>query len=202
MISMPFKKTIVWYLILLPFSYFCFKIHSLYLSSSPVIAYLIGACPLILFIYLPLKNNYQKFFQAEFQNRLLFSCCLGLLLGLVLGFLSRLFLQETYGLFPNNYLFGFFYWLFISFAQETFFRAYLLKSLLKNFSLPKSLLISSLLFALWHLTVPFSPLWLTFSGLLKVFCLGLVLGYFYLKTKNLATPIIIHTAIGLFLSQF
>ena len=56
---MPFKKTIVWYLILLPFSYFCFKIHSLYLSSSPVIAYLIGACPLILFIYLPLKNNYQ-----------------------------------------------------------------------------------------------------------------------------------------------
>ena len=130
---MPFKKTIVWYLILLPRSYFCFKIHSLYLSSSPVIAYLIGACPLILFIYLPLKNNYQKFFQTEFQNRLLFSCCLGLLLGLVLGFLSRLFLQETYGL-SKQYLFGFFIG-YLPFAQETFFEPIYLK-LIKKFSLP------------------------------------------------------------------
>ena len=159
MISIPFKKTIVWYLILLPLSYFCFKIHSLYLSSSPVIAYLIGACPLILFIYLPLKNNYQKFFQAEFQNRLLFSCCLGLLLGLVLIFIP--FVPQNVWFVSKQLSFRFLLVIYF-FCSRIFFELIYLR-LIKKFSLLK-FINCSFLFALWHLTVPFSPLWLTFSG--------------------------------------
>lgn len=197
---MNFKKIILWYLFLFLFSFFCFRFFWLFYNFS-IYPYIIGSLPLIIFIILPLKI-YPHFFEREFKNNVFMAIFLGIISGLLISVLFRLFSSDLYGFFQNNFLFGLFYWLFISFSQEMFFRAFLLKEIKKRYSLFLSLVINSFLFSLWHLTVPFSPVWLTFSGLLRVFIVSLIWGYLYLKTKNLLSCFISHFLVGILLSQF
>jgi len=197
---MNFKKIILWYLFLFLVSFFCFRFFWLFNNFS-IYPYIIGSLPLIIFIILPLKI-YPHFFEREFKNNFFIAIFLGLISGLLIALFFRLFSSDFYGFFENNFLFGFFYWLFISFSQEMFFRAFLLKEIKKRYSLFLSLVINSFLFSLWHLTVPFSPVWLTFSGLLRVFIVSLIWGYLYLKTKNLLSCFISHFLVGILLSQF
>lgn len=197
---MNFKKIILWYLFLFLFSFFCFRFFWLFYNFS-IYPYIIGSLPLIIFIVLPLKI-YPHFFEREFKNNFFIAIFLGLISGLLIVLFFRLFSSDFYGFFENNFLFGFFYWLFISFSQEMFFRTFLLKEIKRRYSLFLSLVINSFLFSLWHLTVPFSPVWLTFSGLLRVFIVSLIWGYLYLKTKNLLSCFISHFLVGILLSQF
>jgi membrane protease YdiL (CAAX protease family) len=68
--------------------------------------------------------------------------------------------------------------------EELIFRKYFIDSLAKKYSFVKSILYSSLCFALYHLP--------NFSNLLPTFFLGLVAGYLYVKSKKIIIPIILH----------
>ena len=68
--------------------------------------------------------------------------------------------------------------------EELIFRKYFIDSLVKKYSFVKSILYSSLCFALYHLP--------NFSNLLPTFFLGLVAGYLYVKSKKIIIPIILH----------
>ena len=68
--------------------------------------------------------------------------------------------------------------------EELIFRKYFIDGLVKKYSFVKSILYSSLCFALYHLP--------NFSNLLPTFFLGLVAGYLYVKSKKIIIPIILH----------
>ncbi len=68
-------------------------------------------------------------------------------------------------------------------TEELLFRGLLLGGFLKNYSLKKSILVSSLLFGLFHL----NP-WQFFSA----FFIGILLGWVYYRTGNLLYSILLH----------
>lgn len=203
-IPFSLRQVFLFFLFLFPFSYFCFSIHSLFLSYPnlifQIIGYLVGALPLISLLLFSFKRT--SFQKDDFTINLLGAIIFGFLSSLIIVFLFFLFTQEKLGIFKNKLLFGLLYWFFLSISQEIFFRGYFLKELLKNFSLSKSLILNSFIFSLWHITIPFSSFWLSFEGLIMVFLGSLFWGLIYIKTKNLLTPIISHFLVGVFLSQF
>lgn len=67
--------------------------------------------------------------------------------------------------------------------EETVFRGFLLTSLTKYMSLPKSVFLSSLIFAACH----FSP-----RDFPQLLALGMVMGFAYARSRNLLTSITIH----------
>jgi membrane protease YdiL (CAAX protease family) len=68
-------------------------------------------------------------------------------------------------------------------AEEIFFRGYVLPGLIKRFGLARSLLLSSLLFGLFHI----DP-----GAIVPTFALGLTLGWVYLKTGSIWPAIFAH----------
>lgn len=68
--------------------------------------------------------------------------------------------------------------------EELFFRGILLRRFTLKWSPQKSILISSIIFGVIHL----SPINVFFA-----FALGCVLGYTYLKTKNIIVPMLLHS---------
>ncbi|CAI7919585.1 unnamed protein product, partial [Closterium sp. NIES-53] len=68
--------------------------------------------------------------------------------------------------------------------EETIFRAFLLTSLTKWMPVPLAVAGSACAFAAAHMTPNEFP---------KLAALGLVLGFSYVRTRNLLTPIIIHS---------
>ncbi len=76
--------------------------------------------------------------------------------------------------------------LFVGFGEELLFRGLLQVDLMKVFGELWGLILASAMFAIMHLT------WRSVPELVFVFAAGLILGYFYWKTKSLTLPIIIH----------
>jgi membrane protease YdiL (CAAX protease family) len=76
--------------------------------------------------------------------------------------------------------------------EEVLFRKYLLGNLLKQNSVQKSVLISSLFFALFHLP--------DFQNLLPTFLFGIVAGCIYFKTKNISYTIFFHFIYNFFIT--
>ncbi|XP_077224550.1 CAAX amino terminal protease family protein [Tasmannia lanceolata] len=68
--------------------------------------------------------------------------------------------------------------------EETVFRGFLMVSLTKWFPAPVSVLLSAAVFALAHFTPGEFP---------QLFVLGVVLGFSYAQTRNLLTPMAIHS---------
>lgn len=68
--------------------------------------------------------------------------------------------------------------------EELFFRGILLRRFTLKWSPQKSIIISSIIFGIIHL----SPI-----NVLFAFALGCVLGYAYLKTKNIFVPMLLHS---------
>ncbi|MGE4554689.1 MAG: lysostaphin resistance A-like protein [Candidatus Paceibacterota bacterium] len=203
---MAIKKIILGYSFLFLLSFFCFRVFLYLITESTLFynqisAYFIGAFPLMLFIFLAFKNN-PFLLKEEFKDNFFWAIISGVFLGVVFPLFFKSFYSDVYGFFENNFIFGLFYWLFIAFSQEVYFRGFLLKEFYKRYPLLSSLIINSFLFAFWHLTVPFSPLWLTFSGLFRVFITSFFWGLIYLKTGNLLSPFIAHFLTGLLLSKF
>ena len=78
--------------------------------------------------------------------------------------------------------------LFVGFGEELLFRGLIQVDLMKVFGSVWGLVLASAMFAVMHLT------WRSIPELFFVFAAGLVLGYFYWKTRSLTLPIIIHAA--------
>ena len=68
--------------------------------------------------------------------------------------------------------------------EELFFRGILLRRFTLKWSPQKSIIISSIIFGIIH----FNPINVVFA-----FALGCVLGYAYLKTKNIFVPMLLHS---------
>lgn len=68
--------------------------------------------------------------------------------------------------------------------EELFFRKFLFREVLKNYSLTVSILVSSICFSLIHLP--------SYRNLLPTFIFGIIACLIYKKTRNLFYPIILH----------
>lgn len=77
--------------------------------------------------------------------------------------------------------------------EEVLFRKILLVKLIERYSYITSILITSLLFSLGHLSL---------GQLLPTFLSGLILGTLYLKTKNISSAILLHSIINIFILIF
>lgn len=95
-----------------------------------------------------------------------------------------LVISELYG----NYLFRdlFSMILFKGTSEELLYRAMIQKNLKSVMGTPWSIIITSLLFTVTHIT------WLSVPELVITFCLGFGLGMLYEKSGNLLGPIFIH----------
>ncbi len=79
-------------------------------------------------------------------------------------------------------------------SEEGLFRGYMQTHLQRFFSSKQSILIQAVLFGVWHFVwnlSPFNPLGMA-QYMATTFFIGLVFGYFYFKTKNLAPLIFAH----------
>ena len=70
------------------------------------------------------------------------------------------------------------------FFEETIFRGFLLPSLTRYFPVWSSILISSLIFSIAHLSL---------SEVLPLTTLGIVLGFVYTRSRNLLAPMLLHS---------
>ncbi len=77
-------------------------------------------------------------------------------------------------------------------VEEIVYRGFLFKLLLKRYSVKIALIVSSLIFAFFHLR---------FAGIGFLFIYGLFFGYVYYKTKSLIAPILAHFTIN-FIASF
>lgn len=73
--------------------------------------------------------------------------------------------------------------------EELYYRRILLNSISIKFNSFIAILISSLLFSIGHLD---------FENTFQFFIMGLILGYFYLKTKKIGLSILLHAFINFF----
>jgi len=81
-------------------------------------------------------------------------------------------------------------------AEEIFFRGFVLPGLIKRFGVTRSLLLSSLLFGIFH----FDP-----GAIVPTFILGLALGWVYLKTGALWPAIFahgLHNSLAIMLAKY
>lgn len=77
----------------------------------------------------------------------------------------------------------------VAFGEEFLFRGFIQKNLMKTLGNFQGLIISAIMFGLIHV---FSPGYSLYQVFFEAFVGGLIFGYFYLKTKSLASPIIAH----------
>lgn len=80
--------------------------------------------------------------------------------------------------------------------EEILYRYIFYNRLKRKYSIKKSILINSIIFAVSHLTI---------IKTIYAFLLGIVLNFYYEKTKNIKAPIIIHISgniIALFLKKY
>jgi len=82
---------------------------------------------------------------------------------------------------------------FVALGEELLFRGLLQRDLIKALGLKQGIILTSLLFAVMHLT------WRSIPELIFVFFVGLLLGYVYHKTKSLTAPIVMHGIGNVFL---
>ena len=131
--------------------------------SIPVFSIFIILMLLLFFVKQPLVNPIETFKKAQngiwFIHKINFNeINLGVLI--IMGFLIPVF-------------------------EELFFRGIILKQFLENYSVCKSLIWSSIIFATWHILVnPFA--------LLSLFFIGLLFGYSFYKTRSILLPTILH----------
>jgi membrane protease YdiL (CAAX protease family) len=87
-----------------------------------------------------------------------------------------------------------FHTLCVGVSEEGFFRGYVQTHLEKFYGTNKAILIQAVLFGIWHFVWdlnPFNP-WGMVQYVAITFFIGLPFGYFYTKTRNLASVVIAH----------
>ena len=183
--------------------------HPNYILKSAAKLFLF-LCPLILYSVTkkePIREIIR--FRNKKNNRLLILMLIGYAL-IMLGFFIfrneidltsiKLRLSEKEGINRSNCIFAFLYIMIVnSFLEESFFRGFLYHLGNSAFSKKAGYLISSLLFALYHIGIMsswFSPL----IFLLSLFCLfvtGIVLQYVSLRNDDLKDSYLMHACANL-----
>jgi membrane protease YdiL (CAAX protease family) len=124
------------------------------------------------------------------KEKLLLYTLACLAIGAVLGTMEYSILRPApaFPTFEVKYLLRdmIYMFLFVGLGEELLFRGLLQIDLMKVFGVKGGLILASLMFAIMHLT------WRSLPELGFVFIAGLILGFLYWKTKNLALPIIVH----------
>jgi len=124
------------------------------------------------------------------KEKLLLYTLACLAIGAVLGTMEYSILRPApaFPTFEVKYLLRdmIYMFLFVGLGEELLFRGLLQIDLMKVFGVKGGLILASLMFAVMHLT------WRSLPELGFVFIAGLILGFLYWKTKNLALPIIVH----------
>ncbi len=96
--------------------------------------------------------------------------------------------QENITLLWQNIIYGLFFFLMVSMAEEVFARGYILNDLNRKMGTVRALVISSVIFSFLHLSNPHIGL----IGIINIFLAGILFGYAYLVTESLWMPIGIH----------
>jgi membrane protease YdiL (CAAX protease family) len=91
---------------------------------------------------------------------------------------------------PGRFMFQLVLMVAVTFIEEVMFRGYLLNNLMQSTSRWIALVISAVLFAVFHSTNP----GITFLSTLNIFLAGIFLGLNYIYTKNLWFSIVFHFA--------
>ena len=146
-------------------------------------------------IALSLLHIYQNKLSLKYifgfrKEKLLLYTLACLAIGAVLGTMEYSILRPApaFPTFEVKYLLRdmIYMFLFVGLGEELLFRGLLQIDLMKVFGVKGGLILASLMFAIMHLT------WRSLPELGFVFIAGLILGFLYWKTKNLALPIIVH----------
>lgn len=148
------------------------------------------------------KADNDKFISLGFQSKCFFKefgSGFGLgILAIVAGYVLLIGLDEIWyeevTFIPGEILTMTALFLFVSLAEETVFRGYILRNLLISFNKYVALIISAILFTVLHLINPHINL----MGAISLFCAGLLCGIAYLYTKTLWLPIAMHFSWNLF----
>jgi len=114
---------------------------------------------------------------------------------LLFGFTNRIPVQ-SYNVLPFILTMPFMT-LCVGISEEGLFRGYMQTHLEKFYTSKQAILIQAVLFGVWHFVWglnPFDPVYM-FSYVSVTFLIGLLFGYFYSKTRNLAPLVFAH---GLF----
>ena len=124
--------------------------------------------------------------------------------GLATSAISLFFLDKITipGNLPQQLFIGAPFWLLmVSPFQEFFFRGWLQAGVRKLFGDWKGLLISNLIFTLWHYVSPIidmSPYPLaSWGGVLSTFVVGLLYGLAFMRSKNITGPWLAHAVTGI-----
>jgi len=160
---------------------------------------------LVLWIFMKFVDK-EKFVHLGFQTRNRFNeFILGIgicFVIMIVSFSLLIFLKEitfhriTFDL--KEIIMSFLLFTFVSIAEETLFRGYILRNLMISFNKYIALIVSSLLFALMH---GFNPN-IDLVSLFDLFLAGILLGLSYIYTKNLWFPISLHLSWNLFQTLF
>jgi membrane protease YdiL (CAAX protease family) len=131
------------------------------------------------------------------KGRLLPGLLTGLLVFIILGYLAINNPEAKMGpgFLRKNSLWILIFVFANSFMEELIFRAIFLEKLNCFFKPVWSILLTSICFAVPHLTVNYSPNVLFFSGI--VFVLGMMCGYAMQYTRSIIAPILIHAGADL-----
>jgi membrane protease YdiL (CAAX protease family) len=198
------KIDILAFIFIFVISWFIFD--KLYLFSNIYIKWGIGSIPLLFFIFYSVFITFQgkeSFSVLGFTlKNWLLAVIWGIGVSLIIIILNKYFIHNQSLANFDSLGLGIIYWGFLSFSQEIFFRGYLQKNLEKSFGNLLGLIFASCLFAFWHITIRFSPVWMLPFSLLKVFLVGLLWGLSFQKTKSLIAPCLSHFLIGIFLSNY
>lgn len=142
------------------------------------------------------RKDQTKFVDLGFHRKNLpkeFSLGFGLgILAIISGYLLLTGLDEIWYervLFdPTEILISVLLFLFVSIAEESVFRGYILRNLMISFNKYMALILSAILFTAVHAINPHINL----IGIISLFCAGLLYGLTYMVTKNLWFPIAMH----------
>ncbi|MGZ5252911.1 MAG: CPBP family intramembrane glutamic endopeptidase [Flavitalea sp.] len=113
-----------------------------------------------------------------------------LLIGTLILYLSGSIHLSTSGVSPTKIILPLLAFILVAIGEEMIFRGYILNNLLYSFNKTNALLISGIIFALFHSMNP-SVSWIS---ILNIFAGGILLGATYLYKKNLWIPIGFHFA--------
>jgi len=174
--------------------------------SNIFIRWSFGAIPLLLFILYPIFvviKKKEKFSEIGLTSRNWLKAIIwGGGIGLVIIILNKYLIFNPSLSYFNSLSLGIIYWGFLSFSQEIFFRGFLQNNLETKYGHCLGLILASLFFSLWHITIRFSPYWMSLISLLKVFLVGVLWGLSFQKTRNLIAPCLAHFLVGVFLSSY
>jgi membrane protease YdiL (CAAX protease family) len=156
---------------------------SLIISGVLILSFLIGGYKL--------RSIYLK------GGRLIPGLLIGFLIFVVLGYLAINNPQAKMGpgFIRSNYIWIIVFVFANSFMEELIFRGIFLEKLNFYFKPVFSILLTSVCFAVPHLTVQYSPNVLFFTGI--VFVLGMMCGYAMHYTRSIIAPVLIHAGADL-----